>query len=506
VQQFFQMLRHHAELSLVPYGFHDSTRADPLPPLKLVCNNTWKMGVLVERVVRLHNASLDRWLGAAEATVRDAKAKHAASDGTDPHLNAQLREASAALAEAQARVKTPLAASHLRLYEQVSSGHLTQLTANDDATVSDVLPYSAYANKVRKLFYEVLPISRAEILLCLDLKLHHGSLNGALRSPLRICVKKTGTFGDLIDAAAAAVQKARPPTVSGGTLLALPSAAATTTAAAAAGDAPGSPRPGSPRPTTPNAHDGGDALRLSSTITEFVDIDDDTIETDMLFVARVNSDRVAQLIDAKVTFDSPEIHSYWFNNPPATSDFYVAPLSKYEVRLIDAARADGMLAPPACVQVLDTVLDTYLAKVRGMPLFFRFTNLRTTFGDIRARLAARLGVTPEIVYTWKFGAINKGAWLGASQILHFHAATVGPALGSTTSGATASGDDESVRTPGVEPEPPVDPYVAHKDRPILEMLKQDQHLVFMRPSAQVQDKATKTRYYRAPQKSIKIHN
>jgi hypothetical protein len=49
----------------------------------------------------------------------------------------------------------------------VSSGHLTQLTANDDATVSDVLPYyySAYANKVRKLFYEVLPISRAEILL-----------------------------------------------------------------------------------------------------------------------------------------------------------------------------------------------------------------------------------------------------------------------------------------------------------------------------------------------------
>ena len=148
-QQYFQMMRRRVDLILSPFAYAEGVRTDPLPPLQLMADKNWPLSVVLERVARIYNNATARWLADAERALNDAKQKHAASDGTDPHLNALLREATGAYNEEQLRAAAPLCASHLRLYEQ---------------THANLPPVALYTKlndvggSVRKLYYMRLGI------------------------------------------------------------------------------------------------------------------------------------------------------------------------------------------------------------------------------------------------------------------------------------------------------------------------------------------------------------
>jgi hypothetical protein len=423
-QQYFQMMRRRVDLILQPFAYADGVKADPLPPLLLSADKQWSMGVSFERVVRIYNNATARWLADSERSAAEAKAKHTASDGTDPHLNAQLREATAALAEAQIRAATPLLADHIRLYEHPAhaSSPPTALSLKDGEKLQNTLAL-AYTSKARKLYYERLPMSRAQLLECYDLRTQHGSLSGAMRSSVRIFVPKNGKVGDVIAAVRAKLAES--------------SSHAGLAAAAGVQHAPPSPRP-------PHADDEeqapGDALRLSTTITDAADIEDDTVETDALLCLKLSHDRLATVMQPEWPLDHMEMPTLAYGT---TSELVMVPISKYESRLQASASA-----PLFIVQALDAQIDTFSIKVRGHPLMLHCADPNTTFGDIRARIAGasqRVARRRARVEVWHRACAARGSTLSALRYLH-EANALGPALGDT--GSRRHADRRRRRRPG----------------------------------------------------------
>jgi hypothetical protein len=93
-----------------------------------------------------------------------------------------------------------------------------------------------------------------------------------------------------------------------------------------------------------------------------------------------------------------------------TSELVMVPISKYESRLQASATA-----PLFIVQALDAQIDTFSIKVRGHPQMLHCADPNTTFGDIRARIAARLNASHAAVLEWKFGTVIRGTWLNLSS-------------------------------------------------------------------------------------------